>query len=271
MADPIQILRTSKDRDALQQAAIELIRTRDAKKLASLRDFLSDPAFLARLDDVNTPNVKTRRLSAVFRELTNYPSPASAELSLRLGSDSRFLSDPDRKALLLPALAAVRPMSEASAQFFGKANAEGYYSINAPLLARNGSPRAVELFRKMIEDGSVPSARRVDALHSSIVPVRTNVAIIGVAERLISAKLDPDVLAGLIESMFDYQPRRWYGVARSMPQPPPWSGASAEALDRLSKLAGSASGINGLPPALVEAVRASKREIDSLRSRKKDG
>src|SRR2546430_16632737 len=77
-----------------------------------------------------------------------YPFPLPAVLPifcLALAADPAFLADDDRRIYLLPALAAVRPMSQAAIAAFRQANAEGYYNLNVLLLAKNGS--ALEIGR----------------------------------------------------------------------------------------------------------------------------
>jgi hypothetical protein len=238
-----------------------VVRSGDPSGISRLGGFLSDESFLARLDDLAQPQIKVHRLRRIFEEITRHPSPSTEALCLRLGRSPQFLSDPDRKMLLMPALAAVRPMSVEAAAFFRAASAEGYFSINAPLLAHNGSVRALELLQEMIADRKVPSARRIDALHYSVVPVRTEVPVVAMAERLLAVGLDPAVEAGLVESLFDYRPGEWYEFARTYPKPSAWTTASPEARARLLRLAEASLRKPGLPPDVSEAVRKAREAI----------
>jgi hypothetical protein len=261
LGDVFEVLRTSNDRDALERAAIEVVRSGDRADVSRLGDFLGDESFLARLDDVTQPQIKMHRLREIFQEITKHPSPEIEALCLRLGGSPQFLSDPDRKTLLMPALAAVRPMSVETAAFFRAANTQGYFSINAPLLAANGSERSLKLLQQMIADRTVPPVRRIDALHYAIVPVRTDPSVLAMAERLLAAALEPAVESGLVEALFDYRPGEWYEFARTHPKPPAWTAASPDARVRLLRLADASLRKPGLPANVAEAVRHSRDMI----------
>src|SRR5262245_58991092 len=58
----------------------------------------------------------------------------------------------------LQALASARPLREKDVAVFRRANAEGYFSPDAILLANNGSPRALDLLGTMLADRAVPAS-----------------------------------------------------------------------------------------------------------------
>src|SRR5207302_4785443 len=113
----------SKDRDALERAARALASSGDPQALRNLGKWLGRPEFLARLDDLNDPATKTHHLDRVLSALENHPGPATESLCLQLLHTPAFLAEPDRKIGLLTALAAVRPLSEATVETFRQANA----------------------------------------------------------------------------------------------------------------------------------------------------
>ena len=249
----VSILETSRDKRALEAAAVALASSNDPQAVVRLGEFLRRAEFLARLDDLNDPAFKTWHLRRVFEALTAHPSDATERLCVMLVSDPAFLAVDDRRIHLLPALAAVRPMSDVTAKIFRSANADGYYSMNAPLLVKNSSPNALALFEEMIRDRAVPVERRNDALHVSILPWRTNIAVIESASRLLAASLESEVAAGVIESVFDDQSRHWFGLSRSAPIAPRWEDASRAALQRVLGLATQAKS-RRLSPELAAAV-----------------
>jgi hypothetical protein len=53
----VRVLEASKDPDALEEAAIGLAASRDPEQLQRLGDFLTDAGFLARLDDLESPEL----------------------------------------------------------------------------------------------------------------------------------------------------------------------------------------------------------------------
>jgi len=64
---------------------------------------------------------------------------------LEVIASAPFVEGPDRQFFALPALAVVRPMSSETAAVFEKANGQGAWSFNGPLLATNGSDRALTI------------------------------------------------------------------------------------------------------------------------------
>ena len=84
--------------------------------------------------------------------------------------DEPIYLEHDRKSLVLETLANVVPMSTETGEAFRRANDEGYFAFNALLLAHNGSPVALELFRSMMADKAVDSEARVELLHQAICP-----------------------------------------------------------------------------------------------------
>jgi hypothetical protein len=109
----------------------------------------------------------------------------------------------------------------------------------------------------------VPAARRIDALHTSILPWRTNPAVLASAGRLLSDGLENEVATGLIESVFDDQSRRWFGPSRSAPVPPPWEDAPRDALEKTLALA-SAAKQRPLPPELMSAIHRTVERIQRI-------
>lgn len=247
------ILDTSDDRERLESAAVALAASEDAAAVAELGNFLANAQSLAHLDDLASSSFRMSHLAQVFLALERHPTPAAADVCLRLLSEPAFLAEDDRKIYLLPALAAVRPMSDAAAQAFRDTNFQGYYNLNVRLLVKNGSPNALALFEEMIRDTDVPAERRVDAVHASILPRRTELPVLQTAERLLSG-VGSDVIIGVIESIFDNRSREWFGPARNPPAPPPWDESSDDVLEFVVTIADKAEKQLGLPTLLLETI-----------------
>jgi hypothetical protein len=252
-----EVVRSSSNRVELEQAASALAGSSDPRDLTLLGQLLRDRGFLGRLDD--SEKLQTLHLGKVMETLASHPSPQTAALCLTLANDPVFLAEDDRKSLLLVALAAVKPMSVRAVAVFQQTNEEGYFSSNAVLLAGNGSPRALTVFESMMLDHEVPIARRIDLLHASIVPRRTELPILGEADRMVSRTSEPALAAGVIESVFDFQPS-WFGRTSNIRMPPPWTSASPDSLRAALQLAEKAEARPRLSPSLRKKV-AQEREM----------
>jgi hypothetical protein len=261
-----KVLEYASDRSELEAAAVALATSDNPAALDRLGDFLRRREFLAKLDDLEDPHTKMLHLNGVMKPLEKRPSSEAAGLCLALGHDPNFLEDSDRMDFLLLAIAAAKPMDEAAVGFFRETNEQGYFAFNAPLLAKNGSPRALALFEEMMQDGNVPAARRVDCLHSSVLPIRTSLPVLQSCERLMARDLEEEVAIGLIESIFDFQGKKWFGP--HPPIPPGWRTASPEVLQLVLRLAQSARARSDLPPSLQVAIDETVQNIHGLLARR---
>ena len=252
--DNLKILETSKDPKALQAAGENVASSGDARAVLRLGELLRRNEFLARLDNIKSSDAASLHLRPIMAALAAHAIPAVGAICLALSKDENFTKDEDRMDSLLETLAAVKPLSPEAVDLFRRTNAQGYFAFNAPLLVQNGSPRALELFESMIEDGFVSVNRRVDSIHRSILPYRTSLPVLNSVERLLASKVEEPVAVGLIETIFDYQPKRWFGPAVGTPRPPAWEGASAEALQVVIRLGENAMMRPGLPNSLMTAT-----------------
>jgi hypothetical protein len=222
----VALLRQSADEE-LEAAATELAVSDDPAAIERLVDFLAQRDFLERLDPPGSTDA-TERLRAVLSVFKERPGPDVAHASLRL-ADAPYYLEHDRKSLVLEAMAAAVPMTAEVAAAFDRANEEGYFGFNALLLAKNGSPAALDLFHRMMQNSDVEIEERVEFLHKGILPFRTRLATL----QMVSAMLDDNNLdaaakAAAIESVFDYRPE-WFGHHGA--KPPAWRSASDETLE----------------------------------------
>jgi hypothetical protein len=266
-AQPMEILRTSKDPAQLEQAAVAVARSRDSKAIGQLETLLGSREFLGRLDDLANPQRKLYHLQRVFAALQSNPSPATERLCLKLADDPEFTAEPVRLNYLLGALAAVRPMSERTAELFRKTNTEGYFTVNGPLLVANGSPRALEVFESMAADGKVDPEERADVILRSIVPCRTSLPVLHAVDRLLGRRLDSVVQVALLQSVFDYRPKEWFGAERNSPRPPAWDTASPEAARFAVELGRKQEARKDLPASVRNAIRDTLKVLSTLPKR----
>jgi hypothetical protein len=260
----LRILESSQDRDEVQASAFALASSGNPAALIVLWRFLPEGEFLARLDDLGNPQLKTSGMGQVLKALERNPSEVTGRICESLARDADFLSDPDRKIFLLPALAAVRPMSGPAEAVFRAANEEGYFNATGPLLVANGSPRALALFEDMIADSSKRPVDRVDMLHHAVLAHRTEGPVVAVCLRLLARGLEPEVEAGVVETLYDYQEKRWFGPARGAPVPLPWNQAETAVLQSLLDAAKGLRGPGRLSDNLQDAVEGTTLEIRDI-------
>ena len=140
----VGLLREATDEELEVSAATSLPVSDDPRRDEALVDFLVRRDFLERLD---RPGRRTRRCvcGACCRRSASGPAPRGARLAAP-GRRTNYLEH-DRKSLVLEALAAAVPMTPEVAAAFERANEEGYFGFDALLVAKNGSPVALDFFR----------------------------------------------------------------------------------------------------------------------------
>ncbi|MDB5106466.1 MAG: hypothetical protein JWP91_4155 [Fibrobacteres bacterium] len=215
-------------------------------------------------DLLSDPQMKISGMRQVLKAMEENPSEVTGRICESLAWDADFLSDPDRKLFLLPALAAVRPMSGPAEAVFRNANGEGYFNFNGPLLVANASPRALALFEDMVADASVRPEDRVDMLHHAVLAHRTEGPIVAACLRLLARGLEPGVETGVAETLYDYQEKRWFGPARGAPVPPTWNQAGTAVLQSLLEAAKGLRGPGRFSDELQDAIEGATLEIREI-------
>ncbi|MBI2690109.1 MAG: hypothetical protein HYX27_27705 [Acidobacteria bacterium] len=214
-----------KDPARLEAAAVAIAASGNGADIAELARRLADAAFLRRLDP--EANDLTR-LTAVFQALTAHPSPATAALCLRVAQSKAFAAIPARWNLLLPALAAVRPMNAEAGQLFVKMGRAGFLEVNIPLLAGNATTEALQGMESLLADETLRVEQRVSATHWGILPNRLKPGVVEACARVVGRLgVSPAVAMAIIETLFDNRPAEWFGKRSPYPTPPPWNQATA--------------------------------------------
>jgi hypothetical protein len=263
----VEVLNESPDPDQLAASAVALASSDDRDAVMALAPLLGRADFLDRLDPPHGEIRGVTNLHRIFRALAGHPTPATGRLCELVYAEENFRSVPARIILLLSALAAVQPMSAEAAEVFRATSAQSFAEVNGPLLLENASPPAMQIFEEIITEDWVESTVKIEILHRSVLPTRTRIAVIRLCSRLLDSDLPAEVKTGIVETLFDYQSRLWFGPAMEPPEPPPWDSASTEALRALIALADRiARERPGDPP--LAAVQSTRKELQTiLRSR----
>ena len=258
------VLATSRDRAELTSSAIELASSSQDAALEALGHFLLDAESLARLDALDDPQRKFSNLSQVLKALKDHPTKATGRLCEALAESPDFMAEADRKIFLLPALAAVRPMSDRALAIFRQSNDEGYFNSDGPLLVSNGDARALELFAEMVADAERYEPDRIDMIHWALLSRRLQRGIAEMAMKLLDRGLTPPVEKALVETLFDDQSEEWFGPARNAPVAPPWSSGETTVLEAYLKLGRFVEQKKKLPPEVGAAVEKALQEIRAI-------
>jgi len=255
------------DSDQLLQSTKRLAYSKESGSLQKLAVLLSDPAFMARLtkDDSYAPTV-------VFEVLESHPSPQTAQLCITLANLPYY--NTENKWLmnyLLHALAAVKPVDEPAAVVFRRTNQEGFFAVNGPILAANGSPRAIAILESMIQSKQEDVPNRLSLIHWSLFEYRTQAGVAQMVQRLLKSGVAPEVEAALLETMFVSSPNSWWGKRTGVvPTPPAWPSVSMDALHVLLELSDIAKNSKTLSAHIQPDVQRASADIQSeIQQRKK--
>ncbi len=260
LANAEQVLRSSTDGDALERAAITLAVSKKAAPIALLGQLLRDPSFLTRLDGADPSKT---HLSGVLQALAEHPTPQVIELFGSLAGDPAFGAGDERKIMLMELLARDKPMTEQTAAVLERSNEEGYFAFNARLLTENASPRALALFENMMLGKDTPLETRVECLHVSVLPRRTELPILQAADRIASRASERGIVIGVIQSVFDFR-QEWFGIESGISGPPAWRTASPDSLRFAATLAAKVLQRHDLTASLRNKVEHERGTIQSL-------
>jgi hypothetical protein len=264
----VETLDQSQDSNRLAESATALAGSGDREAVIALGRRLRRGEFLSRLDNTADPNLDISNLTLVFRTLATHPADVTGEICVSIYAEPEFREIPARINLLLGALAAVRPVTVQAADVFRATSAEGFAEVNAPLLLENGSPLALQAFEEIITGDWVESYVKVDMLHRAVLPRRARLPVLETCDRLLEHELPAEVKEGLIETLFDYESRLWFGPAMYPPEPPAWDSASTEALEFLLALA--ARILLAMPEGRLRApVQSARKELEGILQRRR--
>lgn len=241
-----------KDPVRLRATAVAVAVSGDPAGLADLARQMSNRKFLRRLD----PDAQSvAGLAEVFHALATHPKPATAALCLQVARSEGFGEIPARWNLLLPALAAVRPMDAESAKVFVETGRSGFLEVNVPLLAANACPLALGVMETLMADETLPAAQRISAAHWGLLPNRLTPGVVEACSRIVERKgLSSAVETAILESLFDYRPAEWFGKRSPHPTAPAWDRATPAAGAAYRSLAAAIRRRPSLPVRLRQAI-----------------
>jgi hypothetical protein len=259
----IGTLNESSDSAQLRSAAVALAASADRDATLALARSLRGAGFLLRLDPPVNGVPGTANTLALFAALAANPTEWSGRLCELIYPEPAFREVLSRVNGLLGALAAVVPTTPQGAAIFRAAAAEGFAEVVAPLLLRNASPAALEVFEDLIAGETVSEPVRVDMLHRALLPRRAIPAVVACCSRLLARPLPAAVRTALVETLFDYRSREWFGPAMYPPEPPPWTDAETASLEQLIAMA-DALPPGAASPLLQAAVGNTRQELAEI-------
>lgn len=240
----------------LEAEAVAVVRVGDGRAMAALTERLKDREFLRRLDPPEGPVTPVVRLGRVFAAMRIRPTAATEALCVALAGNPEFRSVPARMNGLLAALAARRPMTEAGAAVMGEAARAGYWEPVGIGLGENGSGRAMAVLEGLLTDEASPAARRAQLAHRAIPARRVQVEMLRLCIRVTGrTEVSAAVVAGVGGSVFQYEPREWFGASAPAAAPPDLATARGEAREALRALGNAIRQRPGMPLALLKAIR----------------
>ena len=262
LSKQVAALASQRDPARLEAAAVAVASSGDAAAIHKLATHLGTRSFLRRLDPGKQGQSDGDRRMRVFAALRDHPNAATEVLCVSLAHNAEFLLLPEGLNLLLNALGAVQPTSQEGAAIFRETSHSDYFGVNGPILARNASPLALAVLEELMADQSIDPEDRVDTAHRSLLPVRTNPAVVERCARLTAShQVDARVRMGIVETLFDYQARRWFGVAMHQPVPPPWSSATEAGRNALRSLGERLLSQPGIPANLRVQIQKTLTEL----------
>lgn len=230
----IEILKTSQDVEELYEAATTLADSDNVGDQEALCASLRSAEFLKRLDPPDEEAAPTRpRVAAVVGLLGENRADAAKETLVKLTTTTVYLSDGKRVEALISACASLRQPSEQVIKFWDMycQDGDGFSHGTIRALLDNGSPPALELFKKKMLDPEHIASSKTYWMHNIVLPHRDDPRLLEVCGDLLKGGLPPDLKPVMIESLFDYD-ISWYPPSQP-PKAPPLATYSRQARTKL--------------------------------------
>jgi hypothetical protein len=226
--------------------------------LETLGGFLTSAEFLGRLDtaaDYQT-TIARLRLARVMQALMDNRIPASDQLLLKLTKSDVFLAEVLRMQLLVRALAPIKPSPPQAITYWDSVSQPGspLASDVVEALCINQSPPSMTLLEQKFTNPAEAADTKIAWTQQVILPRRNDEPLLACCERLLKAGQPAGAQVELVESLFDYQPKKWYRDCEP-PQPPSRPLATPPAKEIMRRLADHALTNMTLPPELQAKVK----------------
>ncbi len=221
-------------------AVLPLARSASAHDHAALLKMLEDESFLHRLDPPKEQRSHLR-LERVLEALAANPASSAHAVLVSLMGNRAFNKREMHTDFLIRASVALRPPSPAVVKFWDEHSKplDGFTNETAIALIQNGTPEAIALFEKKVRDPALEDGDKGSWFIGDVLLHRNDEPLLLACERLVSAQLSLQVKSALIDSLFDYQPREWFGDIEiwPIPKPPDRAQASPAARATLERIA----------------------------------
>jgi hypothetical protein len=252
----VSLLAAARSDDASSHAQV-LQQLQDAKALDTLdseQDYVNAAAF--RL-----------RVAQVTEALAKNPAPSATQSFLALTKSELFMAHDERIIALVRNSVHIRPAPPRLIEFLDQYSQpeDGFTPTTITCLLDNGSPPAVELFKRKMVDPSHEDNDKIAWMRTRVLPHRNDLPLLVACEQLLQGELVEHLQPPLVDVLFDYQPANWFRPS-STASPPLLQTASNEALDQLSKTAATALTMVRLTPEQRHVVKSRMELAEQLKA-----
>lgn len=265
MADHLENLKTSKDSKELVFAAQSLAASENPSDLDGLYQFLTENAFLFRLDSEEAYQGKPERLRLrrVLQGLAK--NPAGHRILVALAQNDIFLEEPPRVDLLIVACIDLRPCPDAVVKFWEAhlQPEDGFGHLTVEAIVENGDPAALAVLERAFANANHPEEDKLAWMQSSILTHRNDLPVLESCERLLARGLPEDLRPKLVEVLFDRRPEEWFRPHNPL-KIPERAAAGPESLAKMRSIAENVLVRVALDDKQEEAVITALEEIKTL-------
>lgn len=229
----IEIINTSKDEWELNDAANALAKSKDPNEHVALSKALVNNGFLSLVDteeDYESASIDLK-LAGIIRNLAENNLPSTQQVLAKISQDKIFLSHPSRVDLLIDAWSLVKPSPPIAIKFWDSYSSpeDGFVERTVMRIAENGSEPAIFLLEKKLKDSRFEIDTRAYWIRRHSILLRDDAVMLIAVQRMLAGGIEEALISGLIEVLFDYQPKLWYRP-HDIPKIPDRSNITEEAM-----------------------------------------
>ena len=261
----LKVMQTSDDSKELLQSSLDLARSKQPDDHNELLSFLTNPAFLERLDtsaEYKNAASKRLRVSRILEALSTNDAPSAHSAYIALTKNSAFLKEEQRVVHLISYSSYIRAEAPDLIDFWDKYSQsdDGFTGVTIKALVVNGTESAMEVLEKKMADPKHEDDDKIVWMQKIFVPNRDDFQLLKSFERMLNGKLAGNLRPSLVEVIFDYKPEEWY-VPASTANPPDRRKIGAKEREQLKRLGGIALQMPNLTAEQKQAVQNTLKEI----------
>jgi hypothetical protein len=263
----------------LEKMAIAVCQAGNDDQIAVLMAILSEPGLVAKLDVVDEDSklpgggrlADGVRLQRILRTLAReHPKKAEAAF-LKLAETKSFMSDHDRVDVLMFACGEFRRPSQRILDFLEAQVATGSWRANfiTRILAEIGSDESLKVIenRFFASDGGRDSGW----FRTDLIAIRDRIETVHLYGRILKTGVTDARLRNIIvQTLFDFQPAKWYLIDQHVPKIPNRREAKDEVLDELLAVANLTQKLE-LTDETRQSVAKGRKEIEEIIAFRKTG